>query len=166
MPVFFELSLSSHLRCACIPCLLPVMAAAMEIANDRVHPELDEKRISSSPSHSGPSAYVVSEGTPHTELALPSVLIFFGLILFAGTNLPPLSVLMQFAELARAREAGLGPGESFTPSANADQKTIESKENGIVSSGPPDIDEDLINARRALRTARCVFHLSNAKSRY
>lgn len=64
---------------------------------------------------------------------------------------------MQFAELARAREAGLGPGESFTPSANADQKTIESKENGIVSSGPPDIDEDLINARRALRTARCVI---------
>lgn len=59
-------------------------------------------------------------------------------------------MLMRYAELARAREAGSGPGETFAPKALDD-----SKEN-VGASGPPDIDEDLINARRALRTARCV----------
>ncbi|KAI0094160.1 transmembrane amino acid transporter protein-domain-containing protein [Irpex rosettiformis] len=73
----------------------------------------------------------------------------------APTTLPSLQVLMQYAEVARAREAGLGPGETFV-SPPTDSKSVDG-----VTSGPPDIDEDLINARRALRTASwfAVFYL-------
>jgi hypothetical protein len=56
---------------------------------------------------------------------------------------------MRYAETARAREAGNGPGESFTPPEKAPATS--------AAGGPPDVSEELINARRALRTARFVI---------
>lgn len=66
-------------------------------------------------------------------------------------------MLMRYAELARAREAGEGPGETFAP------KTLEDSKENV--GGGPDIDDDLVNARRALRTARSVVPSSANESR-
>ncbi|KAI0687986.1 transmembrane amino acid transporter protein-domain-containing protein [Cytidiella melzeri] len=64
---------------------------------------------------------------------------------------PKLELLIRYAEQARAREA-LG---SHEPLSDSKEKVDESVR------GPPDISEDLINARRALRTASwwAVFYL-------
>ncbi|KAI0086111.1 hypothetical protein BDY19DRAFT_908621 [Irpex rosettiformis] len=70
----------------------------------------------------------------------------------APTTLPSLQVLVQYAE--RAREAGLGSGETFI-SPPTDLKSVDG-----VTSGTPDIDEDLISARRALSKSKlAVFYL-------